>query len=75
MDSRLKRCTKRSPESENVAEKTIKKEIQRIDKERAQYYHYYTGKDWGAKENYDLCINTTNKDIKEIAKIVAKLFD
>ena len=34
MDSRLKRCTKRSPESENVAEKTIKKEIQRIDKER-----------------------------------------
>ena len=75
IDSRLKRYIKRSPESEKVAEKTIKKEIVRIDKERAQYYHYYTGKDWGSKENYDLCINTTNKDIKEIAKIIAKLFE
>ncbi len=33
------------------------KNIQRSDRTRAQYYELIANKQWGAKENYDLCIN------------------
>ena len=36
-----------------------KKKIEKIDKSRAAYYKYYTGKEWNDPVNYDLCINTT----------------
>lgn len=31
-----------------------------VDKKRKSYYAYYTGRTWGAPQNYDLMINTTN---------------
>ena len=37
-----------------------KKKIDKIDKSRAAYYKYYTGKEWNDPVNYDLCINTTS---------------
>ena len=37
-----------------------KKKIEKIDKSRAAYYKYYTGKEWNDPVNYDLCINTTS---------------
>ena len=36
-----------------------KKKIEKIDKSRAAYYKYYTGKEWNDPVNYDICINTT----------------
>ena len=57
-----------------IAEKKIKKEIKRIDKNRSRYYEFYTGKKWGDKLSYDLCVNTSSLNIKEIAKTIAKLF-
>lgn len=38
--------------------KDIKKNIKRVDKERRDYYRYYTGRDWQTIENYDLMLNT-----------------
>lgn len=32
--------------------------IQKIDKERSDYYHYYTGQEWTDARNYDLCLNS-----------------
>ncbi len=37
-----------------------KKKIDKIDKSRAAYYKYYTGKEWNDPLNYDLCVNTSN---------------
>ena len=34
--------------------------IERTDRNRADYYNYYSGKTWGAAESYDLCINTSH---------------
>ena len=48
--------------------------IKKIDKERARYYDFYAGQKWGDKANYDLCINTTDTEIKKIVPIVAKMF-
>ena len=42
-----------------VSPKVAKAKIESIDKSRASYYKYYTGKEWDDANNYDLCINTT----------------
>ena len=52
----------------------LKKQIERIDKDRQSYYEFYTGKRWGVKENYDLMLNTTDIEIKEVVPHLAKIF-
>ncbi len=75
MESRIKRCMDRRSEEEMVlTEKQIKKRIKSIDRNRARYYSFYTGKKWGDKANYDLCINTTDTVIKDIIPVIAKIF-
>ena len=49
---------KRTIEKEYYAAKDAKKNIKRIDRERRDYFRYYTGKEWEFPENYDLMINT-----------------
>lgn len=34
------------------------KYMQKIDKYRAEYYHYYTGQTWNDALNYDLCLDS-----------------
>ena len=75
IESRVKRCLERNTEAEkHLTEKEMKKKILKIDKNRAKYYDYYTGNEWGDKSNYDLCINTTDVVIKEIVPVIAKIF-
>ncbi len=38
--------------------KDVEKFIQKTDKRRSEYYHYYTGHDWSDARNYDLCLNS-----------------
>lgn len=66
MDSRIERCKARATESEKLTDKEIKQRINEIDKSRAKYYQFYTGKKWDDMLNYDICINTTGKDIKQL---------
>ena len=75
IDSRIKRCIERNKDKDNcLTEKEMKKQILSIDKHRAKYYDYYTGNKWGDKNNYDLCINTSNLVIKEVVPVIAKIF-
>lgn len=74
MESRIKRCIERAPEGEDIPEKEMKKQILKIDRARASYYSNYTLQRWSAKENYDLCINTTNIKIKEFVPHLANMF-
>ena len=55
---------------ELYAEKEIAKNIKRIDRERRDYYRYYTGKDWEDPKNYDLMINTTRIGVDGAVKII-----
>ncbi len=50
-------------------EKDIERQIVAIDKRRAAYYKYYTGKEWTDAGNYDLCLNTGNMDYATCVKI------
>ena len=71
--SRIPRCRER--DSPNVlSDKEIKENITLIDKKRGKYYRDYTGRQWGDRLNYDLCINTTYTSIKEMVPVIAKLF-
>ena len=58
------RKRKRAPESEHFTDKELKRHILDVDKRRARYYQFFTGQTWGDRLNYDLCINTSNYDIK-----------
>lgn len=41
-----------------VDEKEAERLIKTTDKYRADYYRYYTGKEWDNPVNYDICINS-----------------
>ena len=68
MPSRIKRCMERSTPEERLTEKEMKKKINNVDESRAKYYDFYTGQKWGARQNYNVCINTTGMDIGTLAE-------
>lgn len=73
MPSRLKRCREKAPEHEHMSDSALKRHILKIDKERAKYYSFYTGRKWGDRLNYDMCINTAHITPKEAAAELAKV--
>ncbi len=74
MDSRVKRCMERATEDEDLNEKEMRRQIQKVDRGRAHYYEDYTLQKWGDKSNYDICVNTSNMDIAEMVPHLAKIF-
>lgn len=40
-----------------ISGKTPESALEKMDKQRATYYNYYTGKIWGKCDHYDLCLN------------------
>ena len=68
MPSRIERCMKRASADEKISEKDMKKKIKSIDENRAKYYEYYTSQEWGARQNYDIFINTSGRDIAKLAE-------
>lgn len=74
MESKLRRCREKAPEEEHLSDRELRQKISAIDKRRAQYYAFYTGRPWGEKLNVDLCINTTQTQIKEMVSVIARLF-
>ncbi len=73
--SKIERCLKKVDEPESVNVKKLKRQIKNIDKNRARYYSFYTGKKWGDKLNYDICINTSDIEISEAVSVIEKLFE
>lgn len=49
----------RKVEFAGMDEKKAIKMMQKQDKERATYYHYYTNEKWGARSGYDLLVDTS----------------
>ncbi len=75
MSSKIERCRTKAPENEHLTVKELRKQITKVEKNRAKYYEFYTGRKWGDKLNYDLMINTTNTDISLIVSVIARMFD
>lgn len=65
----LEDCVKRAKGHLQGSDKEVEKQILAIDKRRASYYKYYTGKNWTDASNYDLCLNTGNMDYETCVQI------
>lgn len=63
-------CIRRVMEVDGVDAKEALKRVNRISKERRDYYKYYTGKEWEDMANYDLPINTTRLEVDEAVQLV-----
>ena len=73
MESKIRRCREKAPEGEKLTDKELRQQITAIDKRRAKYYEFFTGKAWSDRLNYDLCINTTQRVIRDMAPVHAKM--
>ena len=51
-------CIRQSIERGAYTGKDVEKFIQKTDKYRGDFYHYYTGRVWNDARNYDLCLNS-----------------
>lgn len=54
---------KRAEEIYGVDKAKCKDVIHRIDKERGNYYNYYTSNRWGDSRSYDLCLDSSKYGI------------
>ena len=69
MENKIKRTTNIYGLDKNKAEK----EINRINKLRANHYKYYTEKDWNNPENYDICINSDSLGVEKVADLICEM--
>ncbi len=72
MDAKVKRCKERNSENESWTDKELVRKIREVDKNRAKYRSIYADTKWGDRENYNLCVNTTNVEIKTIVPSLAQ---
>lgn len=59
--------------NKKMSEKQVRELIRRLDKKHARYYEYYTGRRWGAVENYDLCINSASYGIDGSVELIRRM--
>ncbi len=71
-DAKIKRCMERAESSEALTEKELLKKIRQIDTDRKKTRSIMSGDTWGQKELYDLLLNTTNWNMKELAPFVSE---
>lgn len=64
MESKVKRCKEKG--TDNLTDKELINKIKDVDKNRQAFNNLISNITWGNKENYDLCINTSNINIKDI---------
>ena len=74
MPSKVKRCREKNYEKEELTDRELERRIAAVNRRRAEYYEYYTGQRWGDRSHYDLCINTTQTNIKRMTAAVTRLF-
>lgn len=51
-------------------ETNIEKVLSDMDKQRANYYNYFSNQVWGKISNYDIMINTSKVSLEEAAKVI-----
>lgn len=72
-ESKIRRCRQREPADEKLSDRELIRMIKKIDSGRATNREFIGNGGWGDKENYDLCLNTSNIEIKKIIPSLASL--
>ena len=70
MESRIKRVEEKRKLEKNQAVSLIKK----TDKARRNYYECYTGKRWGARDSYDITLNTARLGLEKCVDLICRIY-
>jgi cytidylate kinase len=58
-----------------LSPKEAEKRIEKIDRERREYYRYHTGHDWESAVNYDLCLDSSHLGFDKCVDIIKGYID
>lgn len=74
MPSKMRRCREKHGDGiASLPDRELQRKIQSVDRARARYYGSYTGKTWGDRLNYDICVNTSDGGIRRLAAGIAAM--
>ncbi|MBR2443962.1 MAG: cytidylate kinase-like family protein [Clostridia bacterium] len=65
---------KRTMSFKGVTKKEAEKLIKETDKRRSINYKYYTGQNWGERQNYTVMLNSTLLGVEKTADIIAEIY-
>lgn len=72
-------CMEQAAKKVSMPSKDLEKYIAKIDKHRADYYKYYTGREWTDARNYDLCLDSSklgfDRCVEEIKAYIKVRFE
>ena len=68
-------CVRRVMETDGLNLEEAEKRIKKIDKRRADYFKYFTGRQWQDAALYDLCLNTGHMSEQKCVDIVRAYMD
>ena len=68
-------CVRRVMETDGLNLEEAEKKIKKIDKRRADYFKYFTGREWHDAALYDLCLNTGHMSEQKCVDIVRSYMD
>lgn len=71
--SSMEKRIERTLQLEDVSRGKAETFIQRKDKQRRNYYQFFTDNKWGAPTNYDVMLNTASVDYDKCAQIIIDL--
>ncbi|MDF2586443.1 MAG: hypothetical protein K0S41_284 [Anaerocolumna sp.] len=71
----LEDCVGRLEGMFSLPRKELEKKVVATDKRRAEYYKYYTGRNWEDAKNYDLCLNTQQLGFDKGVQLVKNYLD
>ncbi len=75
IDARIARCRRREEEDRNLTDKAYEKKIRQIDKQRAKTHAVLSSGSWGDASDYELTLNTTHMDVKDLVDVVTVFAD
>lgn len=73
MAERVKRM--RAGEASGCSDARIEEIINRTDRRRSDYYNDFTGRRWGAADNYHLCVDSSLADKDAIVDMIVTLLE
>ena len=71
IESRIKRAVDRH----DIERVRAKQAVIKADKNRANYYSFYSGQKWGQADHFDLCLNSTNLSTDQAVEIISKYIE
>ena len=68
-------CVRRVMETDGLNLEEAEKKIKKVDKRRADYFKYFTGREWHDAALYDLCLNTGHMSEQKCVDVVRSYMD